>query len=326
MVCLLQHTAALSARILRACLPLLLIFNTSPSYAGQPEPRPLTVFTYHDKPPYFSHYRYHRDSVGHPTEIEHLDLAEGLYPAFVELLNQSQRQWKLTLKYLPRKRLQLQLDQNRLNGAVIGVNPLWFADKNQDKHLWTEHFMNDQDVIAVRGDSKIKYRALEDLQGLRFAVPRGWYFVGISEMIDQNRIQRFETSSDIQNLKLIVQGRVDATVVSFPTLLYFQAHMLPPNALKSLPKPHSQYQRRLLFPRTHSKAFLELSEPILEAVNSKAWRKVLELKGVLSACTDSSINNCVQPHDSPPAPTDVLQTPSNAAVGTTNKLPEVPSM
>ncbi|MAZ88085.1 MAG: hypothetical protein CL693_10600 [Cellvibrionaceae bacterium] len=212
-------------------------FVCTPVNANESNPTPFTVYTYHDKPPYFSHYRYLRKSVKQATEIEQIDTAEGLYPAFIELLNQSQQHWSLSLKHLPRKRLQLRLDQNRLDGAVIGVNPLWFSDKSQIKYLWSAGFINDRDVIAVKGSSDIKYTTLEDLHGLKFAVPRGWYFAGISEKIDQDLIQSFETSSDIQNLKLIAQGRVDATVISLPTLLYFQSRMLSPGALSACVNP-----------------------------------------------------------------------------------------
>ncbi len=299
-----QEKIVYSGYLLRRYSQILLMvcvgLSCAPAYAD--ELSPFTVYTYHDKPPYFSHYRYLRKSATQSTEVEQVDSAEGLYPAFIELLNQSQQQWSLSLKHLPRKRLQLRLDQNRLDGAVIGVNPLWFSDKKQIKYLWSEGFINDRDVIAVKGSSDIKYTTLEDLHGLRFAVPRGWYFVGISEKIDQDLIQSFETSSDIQNLKLIAQGRVDATVISLPTLLYFQSRMLSPGELKRLPKPHSQFQRQWLFPRSKQRAFVDLSAAIAEVSKSAAWQDLLQEKGLLPVCLSSLTNSCLPENHQPSAP------------------------
>lgn len=254
---------------------LIVMFISAAAHSDQTEKKPLNIYTYHDKPPYFSHYEYSRSPDNLKTNTQKLTHPAGLYPTFVQNLNEQQNKWQVRLLYLPRKRLQLRLDQTTLKGAVIGVSPAWFNDKAETKFLWSEPFMPDKDVIVVRYGESRPYNSLQDLRGLTFALPRGWYFFGISEEIREGKIRGFNTSSDIQNLKLIHQHRADASVISLPTLRHFESKLFPPNSFDILESPHDEFDRRVLFPRQFEDAFHDLA-PIIELIaRTTSWRNGL---------------------------------------------------
>lgn len=105
------------------------------------------LYTYHDKPPYYLHAD---GNVEVPTG--------GLYTELAAILNSRQRDLQLQIAYLPRRRLDRDLESGTLNGGVIGVNPLWFKDVDQTKYLWSAPLMRDQDVVVVRKGGEFAYK------------------------------------------------------------------------------------------------------------------------------------------------------------------------
>ena len=76
---------------------------------------------------------------------------KGVYPDMVAYLNrQKLGALSFRLIYLPRKRLQMKVENGELDGIVIGMMPHWFDDAAQKKYLWTAPFAVDRYVIALR--------------------------------------------------------------------------------------------------------------------------------------------------------------------------------
>jgi polar amino acid transport system substrate-binding protein len=59
----------------------------------------------------------------------------GLYGAYLNLLSERLPENDFTLTFLPRGRINWLLENEDLDGIVIGVNPLWFNDSEQKKHI-----------------------------------------------------------------------------------------------------------------------------------------------------------------------------------------------
>lgn len=233
--------------------------------SSQQQPKELIFYTYHDKPPYYFSKKTTQLSPNRP----HL----GLYQAFIDLLNQQQDQWKIRLQYIPRKRLDLRLQAKSLDGAVIGVNPLWFRDKQQTRYLWSQPFLWDVDVIAVKADQRFPYQHPDDLINKMLALPRGYYFWGVSENIAGGQQRVIKATSELQNLKLVASRRVDATILSSKTLSFYESTVFPPNTFHTLNKPHDRYFRAILFPSKASAAFESL-EPLIKTLSiSPEWQE-----------------------------------------------------
>jgi len=241
----------------------------------------LTVYTYHDKPPYFSHKpepepeHSHQKQGNNSSEAVTHTHGNELYGAFIEQINSQQAGWRLELVHLPRKRLDLLLKAKRLNGAVIGVNPSWFKDKSKLRYLWSAEFMHDTDVVVASKGNVFSYMHPEDLAGKTLALQRGFYYWGITEQVIAGKIEALETTSDIQNLKLVSIGRVNATIMSGLTLKYFQDHRQIGNQLVALAEPHDRFTRHLMFTQHSAQAYTELVETIDSISKSPAWRAQL---------------------------------------------------
>ncbi|WP_250655809.1 substrate-binding periplasmic protein [Alkalimarinus coralli] len=223
-----------------------------------------TLFTYHDKPPYYL------------SGVADSPDAIGIYKEFVNYLNRKQNKVQVQLVFQPRKRLEESLQQNRLKGGVLGVNPLWFNDSEKLKYLWSSVFMHDRDVVITRKNKTFNYQHPTDLTGKRLALPRGLYFWGVSELIELNKIWVYETSSDVQNLDMLLLNRVDATITSDLTFKYFIKTRYTQEDFAVLGTPHDQFDRRVLFPRRYDETFQVLEPIIANALSDPEWQAVLK--------------------------------------------------
>lgn len=237
------------------------IFGSALSWAAQP----LTVYSYHNKPPYI-------------LTVHGKDLSKdgGLYHAFIEYLNSQQDQYQLSLVFMPRARLNSSLELDTLEGAVIGVNPLWFKDRAQTRYLWSDAFMQDKDVVIVAAKSKLRYSKAKDLYGYKMALSRGLYYWGVTEGVKSGDIQLYETDSDEQNLGMVALGRVDGTILSELTAEYFFSHAFQKSKFKILDTPHDAFARMLLFPKNLLTQFNALQAAINKSATDPVWQAQLK--------------------------------------------------
>ena len=123
------------------------------------------IYTYHDMPPY----------------VINLQKETGL--DFVKLLNQMNSSYSFNLIFIPRKRLDYRLAQNKLDGIVIGVNPKWFKDANQTHYSWSASIMQDKDVFVSLSAKPVKVSKFSDLTDLRVGGIRGFRYLSIDELV-----------------------------------------------------------------------------------------------------------------------------------------------
>jgi polar amino acid transport system substrate-binding protein len=80
-----------------------------------------------------------------------LEDGSGVYADMVDYLNRKKLgDLRFKLIYLPRNRLQLQVESGQLDGIVIGMMPRWFDDSAQKKYLWTAPFALDRYVVVLQ--------------------------------------------------------------------------------------------------------------------------------------------------------------------------------
>ena len=226
-----------------------------------------TLYTYHNKPPYF---------FGSIPSGREKYATTGVYRAFVAYLNTQLKDIEIELEFSPRIRLEGSLTDGQLNGAIIGVNPLWFKDKERTRYLWSHTFMKDKDVIVVRAGEAFPYKHPRDLEGKSLALPRGLYFWGVTERIKQGKILVFETNSDIQNLGMVEFGRADGTIISILSAEYLFQQRISRGLLEVLKTPHDQFERMILFPISQRRQFAIINKHIEKALQDDAWLKELE--------------------------------------------------
>lgn len=220
----------------------------------------ITVYAYHLKPPY----------------IIDIEKEKGLYYDFSRYLSKKAGKFQFHTLYIPRKRAEVYLKNNKLDGALIGVNPLWFRDKDRTKYLWTPTIFDDQDEVVSLAEKPIEYLGPNSLINKKLGGVLGYYYYGIDGLVNEGKIERTNTSSEKAVMKLILSGRVDVGIVSRSTYHYLTIKENWEERFHLSMKPHDAYTRHVLVPR-ENKEIYDYMLPFLEKLNSDhEWRRILK--------------------------------------------------
>lgn len=233
-------------------------------YAAQAqssEQKPITVYAYHLKPPF----------------IVDLKKETGLYYDFSKFLNSKGDTYQFRTFFVPRKRVEVYVENKQLDGILIGVNPIWFQDKEEQKYLWSPKVFADQDEIVSLAKRPFNYSGPESLIGMNLGGVLGFYYYGIDDLVKTGEIQRRNTSSEQSILSMILRERVNAGIVSRSTLNYLVPRKHWQGKFYISPKPHDSFNRRLLIPH-EQKAVYDYLLPILENLDSDPeWQAILRM-------------------------------------------------
>lgn len=216
------------------------------------------IYTYHDMPPY----------------IINLKERSGLYFDFVDLLNQMNSGYTFNLIYMPRKRLDYRLEQNKLDGIVIGVNPKWFKDASQTRFLWSPAIMQDKDVFVSLRQNPIEVHEFIDLRGKRVGGIRGFRYIGIDELATQQIIERVDTQTESQLFDMLKKERIDTAILSIYTFYYLSENSSSDYFIAS--KQHDAFSRHFLIPKSDNKMLhVTLSNILNSEEFTKHWNQRL---------------------------------------------------
>ncbi|MBF0208176.1 MAG: hypothetical protein HQK53_14960, partial [Oligoflexia bacterium] len=204
----------------------------------------VNVYTYHDKPPYYIS-----------------EKGKGIYFSYTELLNKKQNDYKFLVKFLPRIRINTLLEKNGLDGIIIGVNPIWFKDKDKTKYYWTNGFLKDEDVVVSSITRPFEYTGPDSAKGKIWGTVRGLYYFGLEELSQKKEITKEETATELQNLEKLNFNRIDFTVMSRSTLDYYERikHWRKNFAISKV--PHDIFERHVLIPKNKQKLY-EFMKPL----------------------------------------------------------------
>ncbi len=220
----------------------------------------IKVYTYHLKPPFV---------VREATK-------SGLYFDALSYFNKKNGSYQFELRYLPRRRLDLLVNEGKLDGLVIGVNPIWFDDQHEKRYLWTTPLIHDVDEIVSTKSRAFEYAGLNSLAGLRVGLVLGYYYFGVSEMALANQIKRDDASSEDHNFKKLLADRIDVAIISRSNHDFVMKHQPELRGQFYLSaKPHDSYDRRILLPMNFVKVHRVLNPILQQMHHDSAWMEIL---------------------------------------------------
>jgi polar amino acid transport system substrate-binding protein len=204
-----------------------------------------------------------------------IDGGHGLYPDMVDYLNrQNIPGLNFRLEHMPRKRLQVTLEEQKLDGIVIGMMPQWFGDEAQKKYHWTLPFIFDSFVLVSTAAKPFNYDLPAAQDGARIGVTLGYVYPGIDEWIALHKLQRNDAPTEEKNLEKLVLGRVDAVIVAESVLRYFiKTHPLA-EKLKVSALPGQQTERRFLVPHPYHEVYERLAPVIRKLKDDPVWQSI----------------------------------------------------
>ncbi|MFZ6873489.1 substrate-binding periplasmic protein [Undibacterium sp. Di27W] len=220
----------------------------------------IKVYSYHLKPPLI------------------LDQAtgRGLYNDMLSYLNKENTGYRFELIYLPRRRLDLLVNSGQLDGLVIGVNPVWFNDKEEQKFLWTLPVMNDIDEVVSSKNRPFEFTGAKSMNGMRIGLVLGYYYFGVNELIAEGKILRDDASSEEHSFRKLMAGRIDAAIISRSNYDYEMKNHPELQGLFHISKnPHDQYDRQILIPLHMTKVQQQINIILRNAANDPIWQKLI---------------------------------------------------
>ncbi len=200
----------------------------------------------------------------------------GIYPDLVAHLNrQKTGGLRFQLVYLPRKRLQLKLDEGSIDGIVIGMMPEWFGDTAQVKYLWTAPFSVDRFVLVSGARRPLDPQLAATLAGSAVGVTQGYVYPVIDQWLAQHGVLRREGLSDQVNLEKVLLDRLDGAVVGESVARYFLRSGRISARLRLEPLPGPATERRFLVPHGQADVFRQIAPVIKKLKDDPAWQRIV---------------------------------------------------
>ncbi|NHZ83903.1 ABC transporter substrate-binding protein [Massilia sp. CCM 8695] len=200
----------------------------------------------------------------------------GMYPDLIGYLNQ-RKLGKLTfrLQYMPRKRLQVKLEDGSIDGMVIGMMPEWFDDVEQKKYLWSASFASDRHALVSLAAKPVSPDTPAGLVGASVGLTLGYHYPGIDGWLASSRMLRSEGASDEKNLEKLLLGRLDCVIVAESMARYFiRAHAMSSRLhVAILASPPTE--RRMLAPHNYAAAFGQIAPVLKKLKDDPAWQRIV---------------------------------------------------
>lgn len=237
-------------------LLLLLLFFSSFDASSKTE---VTLYTYHLKPPF----------------VVELETETGLYYDLANYLTELSEDYQFTTVFLPRKRLNLLLKQGNLTGVVVGVSPIWFKDKKENKYLWLPNIYEDRDEFVSLKTAPFEFDGKASLTNKTLAGVAGYYYFGVNEAVKDNQLQRIDTIGEAQVLRLIAKQRADMGIVSRSVFKYLEKNQKVQDIFHFSNRPHDAFKRRAFIPHGDKNLQQQLSKIIDRMPFDPHWQTIL---------------------------------------------------
>jgi polar amino acid transport system substrate-binding protein len=206
-----------------------------------------------------------------------VDDKRGLYPDLVNYLNrQKLGNLSFKLSYLPRKRLQVKLEEGSINGIIIGMMPQWFDDAGQTKYLWTAPFGGDNFILVSNSSKPVNPGVAATLPGTTIGLTLGYVYPGIDQWIAANGLLRNDALSEEKNIEKLLLGRVDCIVVSQTVINYYVKINKWQGRFQFGHVPGQLTERRFLIPHSYKHVHDKIAPVIKKLDSDPAWQKIAE--------------------------------------------------
>lgn len=167
--------------------------------------------------------------------------------------------------YIPRRRLDVLLEQGKLTLVVAWVHPRFFDDPQRTRYFWTGPLMEDESLVVSPRAAPLEYDGPDSLRGKRFGAPGGHRFPDLEPLIAAGAITRIDVPQIKNALQMIgAHRRLDFTVVDRSTLDALKhEHVIDPALLHVASRPRTaSYERGMLVPLGRPELYRFLQEAV----------------------------------------------------------------
>lgn len=218
------------------------------------------LYVYHNKPPF----------------IVDIDRKSGLYYDFARLLNQRTDKYEFITAYVPRKRLDRMIENDDLDGVVLGAHPVWFKDEEQTRFLWLPSIFEDADEFVSLRTTPFEYQDPSSFDGKTLAGVAGYYYFATVDAVKEGRLERVDTIGEQEVLSLIALGRVDMGIVSQSVFRYLRKHGDIEDTFHFSAQKHESFQRRAFTSKHLALLHADLTPLMNEVIEDGSWWRIVD--------------------------------------------------
>ena len=186
--------------------------------------------------------------------------------------------------------LQLQLipiERDALNAKVrrheplliLWANKLWFQGLEPGLVPSQPLFWDSDVVVSLRAHPQ-PYQTPADLTGHRIAAMSGHVYVGIDALALAGRLQRIDTENEDGLMTLLQARQVDAMLLSYSTVLYWQKHRAGLVPLYVANAPHDAFSRHILMTPELSGLESGINAVLAKLQQDPQWKQALQHFGI----------------------------------------------
>ena len=142
----------------------------------------IQVWSYHNFPPF----------------VVDLEERQGLTFDLARAMEElSDGRYRFEVAILPRPEINQRLAKGTL-GIVLWVNPVWFADRERIKFLWTRAIMTDGSGVISPRRKPVRYNGPASIIGLHLIGVKGHRYAGADELVAQGVVRRTDLASELE--------------------------------------------------------------------------------------------------------------------------------
>jgi len=166
------------------------------------------------------------------------------YALATYLTKKSDGKYTFIVENLPRRRFDAVLAEGK-PVAVAWAVPAFVGDKDKTKYKWSPVVLADANVVVSLKDRPFEYTGPDSLAGKTMGGVTGYVYGPIDPLVEAGKIKREDANGELLNLKKVVEGRVDATILAETAANYLIKTEGLSDKVHISATPHSKYERHL---------------------------------------------------------------------------------
>jgi len=235
--------------------------------AGAAATETIPLFTYYADPPFAVE---QDQGTGVDKDSLTVQLADWLS-------EQSKGRYRFEPRQLPRRRLNLVLDQPNWRGVVAWANPVWFRDEAQRKFLWSQPYMSDADLVVSPKAKPVRFEGIQSLSGLVLGGVAGHRYADLEPLLQTGEIVREDAHKEMQNLQKLKYKRIQVAFLQASSLPYYRHEIGDLDLwLHIADKPRSTYNRHFFTNRENQKLLEFLDSSLNAFKQDRRWREITQ--------------------------------------------------
>lgn len=115
---------------------------------------------------------------------------------------------------LPKGRLDQMLQHNHWQGVVAWLNPLFVNDDTKSRYIWTDILLQESDLVVSHAEAPVNFTGIQSLRGKVLGTVLNQRYADVEAMIASKQLLRSDAPSQENNVRKLLQKRVDVVFIS----------------------------------------------------------------------------------------------------------------